>query len=41
MGETGLKAKVGLKPTNFVVGIVGWVEERNPTNQRDIYKCDR
>ncbi|WP_040010155.1 hypothetical protein, partial [Cylindrospermopsis raciborskii] len=46
MGETGesisgLKAKVGFKPTNFVVGIVGWVEERNPTNQRDIYKCDR
>ncbi|WP_219726375.1 hypothetical protein, partial [Cylindrospermopsis raciborskii] len=46
VGETGesisgLKAKVGLKPTNFVVGIVGWVEERNPTNQRDIYKCDR
>ncbi|WP_146029660.1 hypothetical protein, partial [Cylindrospermopsis raciborskii] len=21
--------------------IVGWVEERNPTNQPDIYKCDR
>ncbi|PNK15200.1 hypothetical protein, partial [Cylindrospermopsis raciborskii] len=46
VGETGesipgLKAKVGFKPTNFVVGIVGWVEERNPTNQRDIYKCDR
>ncbi|PNK15601.1 hypothetical protein [Cylindrospermopsis raciborskii] len=20
--------------------IVGWVEERNPTNQPDIYKCD-
>nr|WP_236107037.1 hypothetical protein [Cylindrospermopsis raciborskii] len=19
---------------------VGWVEERNPTNQQDIYKCD-
>ncbi|MBU6346733.1 MAG: hypothetical protein KGR70_15820 [Cyanobacteria bacterium REEB494] len=36
----GLKAQIGLKPTSFVVGIVGWVEERNPTNQRDIYKCD-